>query len=41
MIKQGFQWVILFIAELFANVKCFSFNIKPSSELDNVTYLSN
>ena len=28
MKKQGFQRMILFIVELFANVNCFSFYIK-------------
>ena len=28
--------MILFIVELFANVKCFGFYIKPSSEQLNV-----
>ena len=32
MKKQGFQRMILFIIELFANNKCFGFYIKPSSK---------
>ena len=31
MKKQGIQKMVLFIVELFANVKHFSFYIKPSS----------
>ena len=31
MKKQGIQRMILFIAELFGNIKHFSFYIKPSS----------
>ena len=33
---KGIHWMILFIVELFSNVKYFSFYIKPSSRCFNM-----